>query len=168
MYTRLRKIPIGWRLALQPPTSKALDYIEIRNISWGPLSICAYADIAIEDTLSRVLLNTPWSTSQRSSTMSLYEQTRKEVEAILNERPLDILPHDWAHMTLIKRFPRRTFRYLTLNPKAHDLRLISLLSGGRFDEIKCRLMEVSIKDNPCYEALSYTWGGGPKVSRWSR
>ncbi|MCJ1378393.1 hypothetical protein MMC17_001491 [Xylographa soralifera] len=93
--------------------------------------------------------------------MSRHQEIKRKVETMLAERPSDISPHDWAHLTLIKKFPTMMFQYSPLNPQTHDFRLITLLPGGRDDAIKCRLTEACFKDSPRYEALSYTWGGKP-------
>ncbi|MCJ1315428.1 hypothetical protein MMC15_000747 [Xylographa vitiligo] len=90
--------------------------------------------------------------------MSPHGQTRKDLEALLAERPPDVSPHNWAHMILIKKFPTMMFQYSPLNPQTHDFRLITLLPGGRDDPIKCRVTKACFRDSPRYEALSYAWG----------
>jgi len=55
-------------------------------------------------------------------------------------------------------FPTRIFQYSSLDSTTCDIRLISLLPGTKSDEISCRIMHVSLEDNPSYEAISYTWG----------
>ncbi|MCJ1280944.1 hypothetical protein MMC26_000262 [Xylographa opegraphella] len=93
--------------------------------------------------------------------MSRDRQVREAVAAMLAERPSNISHHNWAHMTLIERFPTTMFRHSPLNPQMHDFRLLTLLPGGRDDTIKCTLTEACLRDSLRYEALSYTWAGEP-------
>ncbi|KAN0112520.1 HET domain containing protein [Hyaloscypha variabilis] len=39
-----------------------------------------------------------------------------------------------------------------------EFRLVEILPGEREDAIRCRLFTARVRDNPKYEALSYTWG----------
>jgi hypothetical protein len=49
------------------------------------------------------------------------------------------------------------FQYSPL-PGVSDIRLVILEPGMDDDPVKCRLINVSLGENPVYEALSYTWG----------
>jgi hypothetical protein len=40
----------------------------------------------------------------------------------------------------------------------HEIRLVTIQEGHFDDTIHCNLSKVSLRDEPAYEALSYTWG----------
>jgi hypothetical protein len=49
-----------------------------------------------------------------------------------------------------------SFQYLPLKGPSH-IRLL-VLEPRKYSHINCRLVHVSLDDNPTYEALSYAWG----------
>jgi hypothetical protein len=55
----------------------------------------------------------------------------------------------------------QAYRYCDLGGRRH-IRLLRVTAGENNETIRCTLNEVSLDDNPAYEALSYTWGdSGP-------
>ena len=50
------------------------------------------------------------------------------------------------------------YTYVPLNTEAQEIRAITLHPGSFSDEIACDIRQVSLDDDPVYEALSYTWG----------
>jgi hypothetical protein len=53
--------------------------------------------------------------------------------------------------------------YSHLDAKCREIRLIELLPGSYDDYICCRMVVVSLDNEPEYKALSYTWGG-PEIT----
>lgn len=53
---------------------------------------------------------------------------------------------------------RLIFESLRLHPGATQIRLLTLLPGEREHPVRCELSVNSLRDDPVYEALSYTWG----------
>jgi hypothetical protein len=48
--------------------------------------------------------------------------------------------------------------YVPLSNEKKQIRTLMLCSGKVHDSIRCALRIVSLKEQPAYEALSYTWG----------
>ena len=48
--------------------------------------------------------------------------------------------------------------YSPLDVEEREIRLLRLLPGRWTDPIACELSTVSLRRNPCYDALSYVWG----------
>ena len=55
------------------------------------------------------------------------------------------------------------YQYEDLPSRSPDrfTRLLELLPGPKLQPIRCRLICVSLKESPAYEALSYCWGNNP-------
>jgi hypothetical protein len=53
------------------------------------------------------------------------------------------------------------YQYQSL--EAQEIRLLVLLPGSSFDDIRCELKNVLLSDKPNYEALSYAWGDSAKT-----
>ncbi|KAM0340591.1 hypothetical protein ACHAPU_010428 [Fusarium lateritium] len=51
-----------------------------------------------------------------------------------------------------------SLRYTPLDSERDQTRTLHLLPGNQHDPIRCVLQTAFLKDNPKYEALSYTWG----------
>ncbi|KAG7407553.1 hypothetical protein ACKAV7_012797 [Fusarium commune] len=67
-----------------------------------------------------------------------------------NEEALDNVTHK------IPLFCAPTYRPLDLAKR--QIRILHILPGQYGDPVRCTLHTVSLYDNPCYEALSYSWG----------
>lgn len=50
--------------------------------------------------------------------------------------------------------------YRVLGKRNDEIRCLHLVPGAFEDDLICNLFNVSLRDNPQYEALSYTWGLG--------
>jgi hypothetical protein len=48
--------------------------------------------------------------------------------------------------------------YKSLSAEAAEIRILKVLPGKENDAIKCELRTVSLRNDPAFEALSYTWG----------
>lgn len=68
-------------------------------------------------------------------------------------------PHMLLRQWLSSTLPTQVYHYTFLDPTAHDIRLLVLLpSKEESTQIECLLTQVSLDEQPDYEALSYTWG----------
>ncbi len=62
-----------------------------------------------------------------------------------------------------ERAERRSNWYTQLKTEDHEIRLVEILPGKEFDQIKCRFRHISLKsDCDPFDALSYTWGSPRK------
>lgn len=50
------------------------------------------------------------------------------------------------------------FEYRPVNYSNNEIRLIHLAPGQDADPIRCKLIHVSLNEQPTYHALSYCWG----------
>ncbi|KAF2005452.1 hypothetical protein P154DRAFT_424541, partial [Amniculicola lignicola CBS 123094] len=56
------------------------------------------------------------------------------------------------------------YSYERLDPSSSSIRILTLLPGKSYENIRCELREERLDSNPKYEALSYVWGN-PANSR---
>ncbi|EWY84622.1 hypothetical protein FOYG_12052 [Fusarium oxysporum NRRL 32931] len=49
-------------------------------------------------------------------------------------------------------------KYQPLDLAKRQIRILHILPGQYGDPVRCTLHAMSLYDNPCYEALSYSWG----------
>ncbi|PVH71318.1 HET-domain-containing protein, partial [Cadophora sp. DSE1049] len=57
-----------------------------------------------------------------------------------------------------RRGRHNTYGYSSLDPLKTEIRLVTVLPGMWEDRIQCEISVASLKANPEYEALSYSWG----------
>jgi Heterokaryon incompatibility protein (HET) len=67
--------------------------------------------------------------------------------------------HNFRHPTSDKAEPMTSFPYKQLNVSKKEIRLLLLDEGS--NELRGKLVRVSLKEKPNFEALSYTWGQPP-------
>lgn len=68
-------------------------------------------------------------------------------------------PHLLIRQWLSIALPTQVYHYTRLDPTTHDIRLLVLLpSKEESTQLECLLTQVSLDENPHYEALSYAWG----------
>lgn len=48
--------------------------------------------------------------------------------------------------------------YQSLSVEAAEIRVLKVLPGKTNDPVECELRTVSLRNDPAFEALSYTWG----------
>lgn len=58
---------------------------------------------------------------------------------------------------------RHVFQHLPLT-RSNDIRLMQLLPGDPDQPLRCKIIHVSLDQNPSYEAVSYVWGQGAPTS----
>jgi hypothetical protein len=65
---------------------------------------------------------------------------------------------------VIKSYGQSPYQYQPLKPERNEIRVLQVARGKRSDEVRCRLVHVSLDSNYDYNALSYTWGRMTKPS----
>jgi len=54
---------------------------------------------------------------------------------------------------------------LASEPDLQTIRLVELQPGKAADALRCSIQNISLTDNPVYEAISYCWGPGNAVDK---
>ncbi|MCJ1464429.1 hypothetical protein MMC07_003042 [Pseudocyphellaria aurata] len=68
-------------------------------------------------------------------------------------------PHVLIRQWLSVALPTQVYHYTRLDPTTRDIRLLVILpSKEESTQLECLLTQVSLDDDPHYEALSYAWG----------
>lgn len=68
-------------------------------------------------------------------------------------------PHMLLRQWLSVALPTQVYHYTSLDPTTRGIRLLVLLpSNEEWTQTECLLTQVSLNENPEYEALSYAWG----------
>ncbi|KAK0101595.1 hypothetical protein ONS95_006758 [Cadophora gregata] len=83
----------------------------------------------------------------------------------LNETTLNaLMPGTLSDLPLVQTLDTKHTQewapYRVLEKRNDEIRCLHLIPGAFEDELRCDLSKVSLRDNPQYEALSYTWGLG--------
>lgn len=80
------------------------------------------------------------------------------VKSETSERVEQPIPFPVVRLTESEpKHSRRPFQHHALTGP-HEIRLVELLPGGLNDPLRCKILHVSLDENPKYEAVSYVWG----------